>query len=327
MSALAAACLMSVALGGPARACQLLQVAEMPATMQGDEPLVDVALNGRPVRFLVDTDNAWSFLTPAAVQQLGLKPVSGAEVTSADRRSLWVVSRARVREFRLGSLVAHDTDIMVANQWKSKDFAGLLGRDFLLNRYDLELDLAHHVIRLFEPKDCHGDEVAYWAKAYSQASIFRTRLGISAEATLDGRRVSALLSSGASNSIVSLNAARTAGVTLQSHAIADAGKSAGGGGGTVRTGTFQTLGVGDEIVRNAEVEVSDLKTDQDAETGSNIKDDVVELPEIILGADFLEAHHVYIALSQGKMYFTYNGGRIFDVPPVKAGRGAAKTGG
>lgn len=318
---------MSVAGGGPARAaCQLLLVAEMPATMHGDEPLVDVTLNGRPFRFLVDTDNAWSFLAPAAVQQLGLKPAAGAEVTSADRRSLWVMSRARVREFRLGNLVARDADILVADQLKSKDFAGVLGRDFLLNRYDLELDLAHHVIRLFEPKDCHGDEVAYWAKAYSQASIFRTRLGVSAEATLDGRRVSALLYSGASNSLVSLQAARTAGVTLQSRAVAGAGKNSGGDG-TVRTGTFQTLGVGDEIVRNAEVEVSDVKTDREAETGSNIKDDIVELPEIILGADFLEAHHVYIALSQGKMYFTYNGGPIFDVPPAKAGGGAAKSGG
>jgi hypothetical protein len=36
--------------------------------------------------------------------------------------------------------------------------------------------------------------------------------------------------------------------------------------------------------------------------------------DMLLGADFIKAHHIYIATRQGKMYFTYNGdGAIFPV--------------
>jgi len=34
-------------------------------------------------------------------------------------------------------------------------------------------------------------------------------------------------------------------------------------------------------------------------------------PEMLLGADFLSAHHVLLALSQRRMYFTYNGASLF----------------
>ena len=34
-------------------------------------------------------------------------------------------------------------------------------------------------------------------------------------------------------------------------------------------------------------------------------------PDLLLGADFLLAHRIYIARSQKKLYFTYRGGPIF----------------
>jgi len=33
--------------------------------------------------------------------------------------------------------------------------------------------------------------------------------------------------------------------------------------------------------------------------------------DMILGADFLRAHHVLFAVSQQKLYFSYAGGRVF----------------
>jgi hypothetical protein len=37
------------------------------------------------------------------------------------------------------------------------------------------------------------------------------------------------------------------------------------------------------------------------------------MPSMLLGADFIRAHRIYIAKSQGKLYFSYNGGPIFQV--------------
>ena len=39
-----------------------------------------------------------------------------------------------------------------------------------------------------------------------------------------------------------------------------------------------------------------------------------ENTDVLLGADFLKSHHVYIAPKAGKIYFTYNGGGVFSPP-------------
>ena len=34
---------------------------------------------------------------------------------------------------------------------------------------------------------------------------------------------------------------------------------------------------------------------------------------MLIGADFFLSHHVYVANSQRKLYFTYNGGPVFNL--------------
>ncbi len=41
------------------------------------------------------------------------------------------------------------------------DVAALLGEDFL-HRAEVEFDLAHNAIRLFQAKDCDSSTLAYW---------------------------------------------------------------------------------------------------------------------------------------------------------------------
>ena len=38
---------------------------------------------------------------------------------------------------------------------------------------------------------------------------------------------------------------------------------------------------------------------------------------MLLGADFLRAHRVYVAHSQRKLYFTYSGAPVFSVSPIE----------
>jgi tetratricopeptide (TPR) repeat protein len=40
---------------------------------------------------------------------------------------------------------------------------------------------------------------------------------------------------------------------------------------------------------------------------------------MLIGADFFLSHHVYVANGQHKMYFSYNGGPVFNLKPVLAG--------
>ncbi len=44
-----------------------------------------------------------------------------------------------------------------------RPYAFLLGYDFF-DQVDVEFDLANNAVRMFQPRDCDGVSLAYWAK-------------------------------------------------------------------------------------------------------------------------------------------------------------------
>ena len=64
---------------------------------------------------------------------------------------------------------------------------------------------------------------------------------------------------------------------------------------------FPELGIGDETIKNLPLAVANIfpgaKSDR--------------LPQVILGADFFRSHRVYISIRQKKLYFSYEGGVVF----------------
>ncbi len=299
-------------------ACQLLQTAEYKLTMDSNRALVDGAINRRPVRFILDTGAFNSLLFPSAVQQLGLKAFV------IDQLSLYGVgggaqaASARIGELKLGNAVARNVDLLVnGRNFGSEQAAGLLGEDFL-SQGDLELDLAGGAARLFQPKDCVGDQVAYWAKAYDVTPMVgsQSRGEVDIYVMLNGRRILAELDSGSPTSIVTTGAAAIAGVTPHSDGVREAGQSGGLGPKMVQTSVavFPTFTIGDETIKNAKLEIADLfAADTEVPLGSRLAVKVVSTPQMLLGADFIQAHRIYIARSQEKVYFSYNGGPIFQV--------------
>ncbi len=76
------------------------------------------------------------------------------------------------------------------------------------------------------------------------------------------------------------------------------------------TATFQTFRIGDEEVKNAVLEIGDVQL-SDA--------------DMLIGADFLLSHRVYVANSEHKLFFSYLGGPVFnlDQAPTAKTTGAA----
>jgi tetratricopeptide (TPR) repeat protein len=73
--------------------------------------------------------------------------------------------------------------------------------------------------------------------------------------------------------------------------------------------------IGDEQIKNTRLMVGKL--------------DLGDI-DMILGADFFLSHRLYVARSQNKLYFSYNGGGVFrlDAPPrIEGGQPASSTGG
>ena len=83
-------------------------------------------------------------------------------------------------------------------------------------------------------------------------------------------------------------------------------------------GTFESFAIGNEVIRSPRIAFADLfRYTTYTETGSRLPKSVENLPAMLLGVDFLRAHRVLIAPSQGKVYFTYEGGPVFPVNAAK----------
>jgi hypothetical protein len=78
------------------------------------------------------------------------------------------------------------------------------------------------------------------------------------------------------------------------------------------TAVFPTLTIGQESVQNVKLRIADLfGKNTETRLGSFIAHSVIDNPDLVIGADFFMAHRIYVARSQGKIYFTYKGGPVF----------------
>ncbi|WP_158882514.1 aspartyl protease family protein, partial [Rhodanobacter sp. L36] len=117
--------------------------------------------------------------------------------------------------------------------------------------------------------------------------------------TVNGKKLRAMIDSGASVTVLSRHAAEHVGINLDGPDAKPGVTGTGIGSKSVKAWTvnIDSFSVGTELIQHTQLEVID----------SSIGRDV----DMLLGADFLLAHHMFIANSQDKVYLTYNGGRLF----------------
>ncbi len=91
-----------------------------------------------------------------------------------------------------------------------------------------------------------------------------------------------------------------------------------------------SYGVGKEFFATYLAPVSSFKIGQEEIRNTRIRIGDIELSsaDMLIGADFFLSHRIFVANSQRKLYFTYNGGPVFNLsttslPPVDAAAAAA----
>jgi tetratricopeptide (TPR) repeat protein/predicted aspartyl protease len=285
--------------------CTLAKLAELPVTMQGLKPVVPVKINGADAHLIADSGAYGSTLSPgsAAVFNLKLEPppypmrVEGIGGSSQ-------LSVTRVRNFMLANIPVNNVLFLVGgNEWPGA--AGVLGQN-VLRIADVEYDLAAGVIRLMRPKGCGKETLAYWAQSEPVTAIdieptnalFPHTIST---AYVNGTRIHVMFDSGSTASMLSLRAAERAGVKPNGAGVVPAGFVYGFGEGRVQTwiAPFASFKLGDEEIRNTHLRIGD--------TGR------AAYADMLLGADFFLSHRIYVSNDQSKVYFTYNGGKVFNL--------------
>lgn len=281
---------------------------------RGARPMITAMIDDKPVALLVDTGGALSSLTKRAVRELNLQ-------TGASRVELRNVAgksenlEARLPSITLGRLRQEGAYFMVLpgdddpSGPSIEQFGGILGGEMLRN-VDVDFDFAANKLNLISPDHCAGNVVYWQAPAlavvpmtinYANHIIFRMEL--------DGRRVNAMLDTGASTTILNLDVARrTFRVDVNAPDVERVGEVSGGYTASVYRRRFKTMAFEGVTINNPMITMyPDMMGGANLgqqSTGSLIRDERGGLPDLILGMSTLSQMHVYIAYKERKLYIT-----------------------
>jgi tetratricopeptide (TPR) repeat protein len=302
------AALVLFGLSGPQAfaACKIGKLAELPVTMTHMKPMVSAKINGADALFVADSGAFYSLITPASAAAFNLEARSAPFLIMLEGiggKSNALITT--VKDFTLANIPLRDIEFIVGGNDPGSGAIGFLGQN-VLKAGDVEYDLANGVIRLMHPDDCRRTMMAYWVQPSQAFSVIEIDDATAQTphttglAYVNGKRVRVLFDTGAGTSILTLRAANRAGITPETAGVLPAGFTRGIGQGAIKTyiAPFDTFKIGDEEVTHTKLRIGDLR---------------IENAEMLIGADFFLSHRIYVANKQHKLYFTYNGGPVFNL--------------
>jgi tetratricopeptide (TPR) repeat protein/predicted aspartyl protease len=300
--------------------CKLGKMAELPITMSNSKPQLTAKINGEDAQFVADSGAFYSMISDATAAQykLSLRPAPfGFYLTGVG--GTVTPSIATVKVFTIAGSPIKNVEFLVGgSEVGGSGSVGLLGQNFF-RIGDTEYDLANGVIRLMRPEDCKHTNLAYWVKGTESYSLMDIEAAtVMAPHTIgtayvNGARIRVMFDTGAGTSWLSLKAAERAGIKPGMPGVVDAGYFQGIGRSTVKTyiGPFASFKIGDEEIRNTRLRFGELN---------------VEKADMLIGVDFFLSHRIYVARNQNKLFFTYNGGPVFNLATSPAPKPAAVAG-
>jgi predicted aspartyl protease len=273
--------------------------------MAGLRPHISAKINGTEVQFLADSGAFYSVISPGSAVRLGLTPKAqndGIVMRGVNGEAAFGV--ATVKTFSLVGLDIPNVEFIVGGSRIDAGAVGVLGQN-IWSLADVEYDLARGMIRLMAPHDCKGRALAYWAgdKPFSAMDISiadESGQHTSGAAFINGHKIRVMFDTGAARSVVHLRASSRTGIDVRGPEVIDAGFTGGFGSRRVHNwiAPVADFKVGDEQISRTRLRLGDFPTlDVD----------------MLIGADFFLSHRVYVANSQHRLYFTYNGGRVFNL--------------
>jgi predicted aspartyl protease len=276
---------------GTARAddekCSLGRYATLPITIDDAGGVtVPIKVDDQQQNMLIDTGGVYSMLTNATAARLGLKPqmMWGVSFTIWGGRKLdhYVVTHSLEIA---GAQVKDKQFVLIPDDLLSPGVDGILGAD-ILKVFDVDFDSAAGKVGLFSQKHCEG-KVVYWT--HDPIAVVPFRMDddwhIKVVVQLDGQEVSAILDTGASRSVMSLEAAENM------FKIDPATLSKNNG-----RYSFKTLTLQDVTVNNPDIIL--VPNDKSQVMGG------YRQTNLILGMGILRQLHLYIAYKEHTIYAT-----------------------
>jgi predicted aspartyl protease len=281
-----------------AETCKLSRLMKFDmTTLDSRRVTIPMTVDGQPQRMLVDTGGLLTALRDGTVDALKLprKTISNSAIEAFGNRH--VNGYALAKNIALGSWKIPSLEVLTLPDDHTSDGAdGLLAPD-ILHLFDLDFDFGASQLSFFSPDHCEG-KVVYWTKdGFSRLDVTLDAMNhITTMVDLDGQVIRALIDTGASTTVMSLEQAQR----LLRIDVKNAIKSAEPGGkGQVYLYPFKKLVIQGVTVDNPKIvlipnDVAGLFNNGNARGA----------PQIILGMNILNKLHLYVAYREKALYVT-----------------------
>lgn len=335
-------CATALACGRAEAKCEVSRAVTLHVVVEGNQILIPGKLGGENVKFLFDTSFPASVVMGPTARRLGLELLDYSSRAQRFYSEHKTEGAAIAPELDLDGHAIHHTLFAMFGERDSfgaPDVVAVLGNDFW-RQFDVEVDLAKGEINLLRSSGCDGVSLAYWTDGYNVLDTHTSNYQSRFTTELNGHELTTILDTGSPFSTLTRRAALAAGV-LGAEVAADVwhpnmqatdllsltALTYGLGtrnrpsadiqfGGTLDSpynpvtrqtlANFGSLQLDQETIKPARFRITPTPKTR-PEVGSRLGVEYFDF-DVVLGVDFLLAHHVLIANSQDKLYFSYSGG-------------------
>ena len=302
--------------------CSLEMVTTLPAKIDNGRVFIPGTMDGHPVDYLVDLASQTLLLRSAATEFTIIPDNFG----SLDKIATFGPPGPNQLVFQHLPLRVGGTS---ANFGAPQEVA-VLGMDFFA-RYDVEFDIQHGKIILYRPAGCEGANLAYWSGPHTVADMV-SNAGphinvppytaynfphVNIRVKVHGQDMVAALDTGYAQSSLSLAAAHSVGLTVGGDGMTETAPTADlldGYSTPTWIGTVDSVALGNETAASAKIRFRSFIVPPGASqprTGTAIRRTRYNGDDMMLGADFLIAHRIFLSQSQAKVYFSHADGADF----------------
>jgi len=267
--------------------CTFQKRADVPVRIRDGFPFVAATVGGIPVTLLLDTGAQGMLLTPEAANALHLPTDPQRSTRLLGTGGVRDVPNVILRGMALGGAALPDGSVPVAPlpgvPHTEPPLAGLLGAP-LLAAYDLDLDVLHGHLALYDASDC-GAMLPPVPPPFSVLPLEVTSEGEALiPVQINGRPVLALIDTGSRATILTEHAAQQLG--LDGPPSANVARGVDGAATPVRHLRVRALQVGKDILANAPISVSPLQLGRG---------------DMLLGLDYLGLRRLWISYRMGRV--------------------------
>lgn len=273
---------------GEGASCQPEPVGDLPVGLVASVPVLLARINGMPALLVLDTGSDATVLTRAAAARLGVSE-QGKVRAFLGAGGPAPFGEAVLDRASLGP-VALDGRRVLLTEGLAPPLDGVVGIDTLVG-FELDLDVPHGRLSLYRARPCATARPPDASVEWVALPVAQRPLSghLMAPALLDGQPLAGLLDTGASRSVLSLQAAGEQGYDARRLARLPGarGTAMNRAGIALRTARFHTLQVGPVVLSEPVLGVADLP----AQAG-----------DMLIGADVLATRRLWLSFLTGRAF-------------------------